>query len=381
MSDREGTQIAVSGLALPSAGGRMNFTLGQLPQLPPDDGEERAVDFTAVVEQRARGQSGGELSLLELENWSELRTTIPAAQSMALQSQIIEVLTKQGGPGAIAGEIADGRYGVLSERSSDLQTLANTLETLLQSHHPETVRPRISSAALKLDSDALTGAQSARAMRFALARYAQDGVSGADAAGFHGSLAGFVANAEHRAREIRSVITEGRFRLVYQPVVHLVTRAVHHYEALLRPTMPSDGTIQNTQEFVTFAEAVGLSEELDLAVLRHALAAAVNAPHVSIAVNVSGLVDAERGVPEPDAGHAGGRQPSHVGGRMMVELTETADIEDVVCAAESVEQSAAGQRARLHRRFRRRVGRVPVFAGIPHRLRQAGRRLCPRRPA
>ena len=92
---------------------------------------------------------------------------------------------------------------------------------------------------------------------------------------------------------------------------------------------------RTTQDFVTFAEAVGLSEELDLAVMRQALAALTNSPHVSVAVNVSGL--SMQSVPFRDRMMdllAGTSSPP--AGRMLVELTETADIEDVPCAAESV---------------------------------------------
>jgi EAL domain-containing protein (putative c-di-GMP-specific phosphodiesterase class I) len=335
LSDPDCTSVAVCGLALPSAGGRMSFTLGRLPRLPAPLGEDQPLDFTRLLEQRVHGQDGGTLTLLELENWPELRSSIPAEHYQALLAEITEILTTLGGPGAIAGEIADGRYGVLSDRPSDLQALAGKLETLLRANNPNKIRTQVTSTGLALDRHGLTGAQAARALRFALARFAEGGVEAAQAAGFHDSLASFVASAELRARQVRSIITNGRFRLVYQPVVHLVTREVHHYEALLRPLFTPDGTIQTTQDFVTFAEAVGLSEELDLAVMKQALMSMTNAPHASIAVNMSGL--SMQSVPFRDRMMdllTGATTP--IAGRMLVELTETADIEDVACAAESV---------------------------------------------
>ena len=99
----------------------------------------------------------------------------------------------------------------------------------------------------------------------------------------------------------------------------------------------------------------------------------------SIAVNVSGL--SMQSVPFRERmldmlSNASGT----VAGRILIELTETADIEDVPSAAESVaglramnvpvciDDFGAGSAAfRYLREFRRR-------------LRQAGRRLCPRRP-
>ena len=334
LSDPEGTSVAVSGLSLPSAGGRMSFALGRLPRLPTPLDEAEPIDFGRQVEQRVRGQDCGVLSLLELERWPELRASIPAERYAALLAEVTEILTTLGGPGAVAGEIADGRYGILSDRPSDLQALAGRLETLLRANNPN-FRPQVNTTELALDRSGLTGAQAARALRFALARFAEGGVHAAREAGFDDSLATFVASAELRARQVRSIITNGRFRLVYQPVVDLVTRDLHHYEALLRPLFTPDGTIHTTQDFVTFAEAVGLSEELDLAVMKQALAAVANSPHACVAVNVSGL--SMQSVPFRDRMMdllTAATAP--VAGRLLVELTETADIEDVACAAESV---------------------------------------------
>jgi EAL domain-containing protein (putative c-di-GMP-specific phosphodiesterase class I) len=340
LSDTDTTPVTVSGLALPSAGGRMSFTLGRLPQRPAAPGEDRPMDFSRLLEQRIRGQDGGVLSLVDLGNWPDLRASIPAEHHQSLLTEITDILTTLGGPGAIAGEIADGRYGILSERPSDLQALAGRLESLLRAKSLSPVNTQVTSTGLALDRNGLTGAQAARALRFALARFAEGGVQATSAVGFQDSLAGFIASAEAKARQVRSIITNAHFRLVYQPVVHLVTREVHHYEALLRPVFTPGVGIETTQDFVTFAEAVGLSEELDLAVMAQALVAAQNSPHVSIAVNVSGL--SMQSVPFRERmidmiANASGT----VAGRMLVELTETADIEDVPAAAESV----AGLRA------------------------------------
>jgi EAL domain-containing protein (putative c-di-GMP-specific phosphodiesterase class I) len=334
LADTHGTPVVLSGLALPTANGRVCFTVGRVPRVPGPPGEAaKPVNFARMLEERVRGTDGGALSLVELRGWSETRSGMPAEAHRALQAEIAEVLARLGGPGAIAGEIADGRFGILSDAPSDLQALAGELESVLRGH-PEAAGMQVASAELGLDRGGLTGVQAARALRFALARFAEGGAAATDAAGFRGGLANFIASAESRARTVRSSIAAGRFRLAYQPVVHLVTRQVHHYEALLRPIFTPGHPVQTTQDFVTFAEAVGLSEELDWAVMQQAVIAVGDSPHVSVAVNVSGL--SMQSVPFRKRmlgllGPSGG-----VGGRLLVELTETADIQDVASAAESV---------------------------------------------
>jgi EAL domain-containing protein (putative c-di-GMP-specific phosphodiesterase class I) len=60
-------------------------------------------------------------------------------------------------------------------------------------------------------------------------------------------LARSVQLAGKRALATRKLIADGRFRLVFQPVVRLSDRRVHHYEALLRPVSLPDTPHANTQ--------------------------------------------------------------------------------------------------------------------------------------
>ena len=63
----------------------------------------------------------------------------------------------------------------------------------------------------------------------------------------------------------------GRFRtrcfnLLFQPIVSLADRSLHHYEALLRPRPVPGCAFATPQDFVMLVEALGLASELDLTV-------------------------------------------------------------------------------------------------------------------
>lgn len=340
LADPAATPMVVSGLSLPDAGGRICLTIGRLPGLPaPTAGNVPPhQQFAQVAEQRLREGDAGSLGLLELEGWATMRSTLSAEAQHALQTEINEVLARLGGPGAITGEIADGRYGVLTGTEANLPALTSGLETLMRSI-PAMSKTQVTSTGISLEHPGLTGQQAARALRFALGRFADGGIAATEQAGLKGGLADFIATADIRARSIRSTIAEGRFQLAFQPVVSLATRKVHHYEALLRPVFTPGSPVHTTQEFVTFAEAVGLSEELDWAVLQSAVTILRDKPEAAVAVNISGfsMQSAEFRTRMLDLVHA--RKPS--AGRLLIELTETADIEDVTSAAESVAQLRA----------------------------------------
>ena len=332
LSDTAATPVVMSGLVMPSMAGRLCFTMGRLPALPApaSAAAQPPRSFARIAEERLRGNDGGALGLLDLQGWPAAQGGLPVEAQRALQAEIMEVLSRLGGPGSVAGEIASGRYGLLANTPTDLEAVAAELDTLLRAH-PATARTQVHSTELALDREGLTGAQAARALRYALARFAEGGAKATSDAGFSNGLAEFIASAQLRARTVRSALAQNRFRLVFQPVVSLADRAVHHYEALLRPVFTPGSAIQTTQDFVIFAESVGLSEELDWAVMQQAVAAQTSSAGASIAVNVSGLSMQSASFRERlmQRLRQGGVKP----GAMLVELTETADIDDVASAA------------------------------------------------
>lgn len=91
---------------------------------------------------------------------------------------------------------------------------------------------------------------------------------------------------------------------------------------------------QNTQEFVNCVEALGLAEELDLAVVEQVLATLDRAPSFSIAANVSGLSMQS----ETFRVRLLKLLPSGSYRRLLIELTETAEIEDIGTAAAMLER-------------------------------------------
>ena len=339
LSDLAATPMVVSGLAMPTAPGRLCFTLGRLPIVAEQEASPVAPPGRLIrtAEARIRGDRGGTIGLVDLQQWSATCGTLSAEMQRMLHTEITDVLCRLAGPGSVAGELSTGRFGVVADRPPDLQAIAVELEALLRSH-PATARTAVESLELGLDREALTGAQAARALRYALTRFTDSGARATADAGFRDGLAEFVAHAQVRARTVRNAIIERRFRLAFQPVVHLLSQDVHHYEALLRPIFTPGNSVQTTQEFVTFAEAVGLSEELDWAVMQQAVTTISESSGVCAAVNVSGLSMQSPVFRERMLELLSNKKTS---GRMLVELTETADIEDVENAKSSIVQLRA----------------------------------------
>lgn len=352
LADADHTEVAVSAFVRHIAGApsRLSFSIGPMPMAAAALSPGPAVagglhgrrDFARLAEMALGDKSDGQMSLIEVKGWARVRESLSREDRQALEASIGTVLEAEG-QGQTAGSLADGRYGLISSTAIDVASVVARLEAALQAS-PAFGQTRVEGAQLALQGGSIPQGQAIRALRYALGRFADGNAGAAETAGNGAGLAGILASAERHTTAMHSTLTDRRFRLLYQPVVSLADRVIHHYEALLRPIATPNLPMKDTQEFVTFAEAVGLSHELDWAVLAMAIEALQASPGSSVAVNMSGL-----SMQSPDyrdrllariaalRTEAGELAPN----RLLVELTETAEIQDLETAASCMEKLRA----------------------------------------
>ena len=121
--------------------------------------------------------------------------------------------------------------------------------------------------------------------------------------------------------DLRNALTTGAFEVFYQPLMHVRSRAVSGFEALLRWNHPERGLVPPS-EFMALAEEIGLIVPLGEWVLRQAcMDAALWPGSPKVAVNISPAQFASRGLVADVAGalEGSGLDPR----RLELEITET----------------------------------------------------------
>lgn len=327
LADAATTPVTVGGLRLVGeAEPRLCLTIA--PTAAPAAraaGVGTAASLRAAIEGEARsGNEAGTLGLLELRNREGPLAGLDSLIRADLQARL--------GPHGLAGDLGAGRYGLVCPTPDAVAAIAGGIEaTLAEAGHSVDM----TSCSLHLDPGALTPMQATRALRHALSTFTRGGAGALSAAGFDTGLSGFVANAYSRAAWLRQAIAERRFTLAFQPIVALADREPQHFEALLRPAMDPGAPLRGPQDFVTFAETIGLSEDLDWAVLDTICGAARLGRGARIAANVSGF---SLQSPEFRARllQLLDQEPVLVR-RLLIEITETAEIEDEAEAVATVE--------------------------------------------
>jgi diguanylate cyclase (GGDEF)-like protein len=230
------------------------------------------------------------------------------------------------------GRFSGNKFGVvLTSCTPDELTVA--AERLLAGVRDETLTTSAGSVAVTITIGGVTAPRHARTLPEILSR-AQDALQIARAKR-HGSFVAYRPNVEREALrretvrtsdEIVAALNERRIVLGFEPVVEAQNRKVNFYECLMRVNR-SDGTACHANEIIPVAERLGLVRMLDFRVLELVVNELAAVPTLTASVNVSPASTID---PDWWAGLGGLlRANSGVADRLIIEITETAAIQDV----------------------------------------------------
>ena len=128
------------------------------------------------------------------------------------------------------------------------------------------------------------------------------------------------------ADEVIEALDDQRMRLVLQPMIGAKSGKPELYECLLRMEKP-DGSLVSAGEFIPIAEQLGLSRLIDRRTLELSVSLLKRHPDLKISLNVSGLTCTDHEWLVTLQRLTGARK--ELTSRMVIEITETAAIEDL----------------------------------------------------
>jgi diguanylate cyclase (GGDEF)-like protein len=230
------------------------------------------------------------------------------------------------------GRFSGNKFGVVLT-SCTPDELAVAADRLMAGVRDEPIVTTAGQAAVTVTIGGVTAPRHARTVSEILSR-AQDALSAARARR-HGSFAAYQPNVERDALrkeslratdEIVAALNDRRIALAFEPVVDAKSRQVSFYECLMR-VYRADGSVAHANEIIPVAERVGLVRMLDHRVLELVVAELAAAPALQASVNVSpaSAVDPDwwTGLAALLRAHSG------AGERLIIEITETAAIQDI----------------------------------------------------
>ncbi len=252
--------------------------------------DKDALGISAVSALNKGYESDGPLSLsfLELKGIEDLQRRLDAGMAVKLLKRIAVELEEFSFDGSSASKLTDERFGVLHEPDGDLDQLKKVISGEAILSDPVGAGVEVNSTTMELTADKSNHTENMRALLYAINKFSEqsDDLSFDDLAN---SAKTDFPNIVRRISAMRGIIARDEFDEVFQPIVELETRRVHHYEALARFRGQKEGS---TFEQILFAENAGLIAEFDYAMCRRVVAkilqGKVNGELLRIGVNISG---------------------------------------------------------------------------------------------
>ena len=343
-----GRALVVTGSKLPSQNSTLFLALRAQPSptelAAAGDGVRRphkpallsADDFSAVAAEALRAGGGGapkyKLSLIEAEGLQRLSNRLDQRIADELLGEIGALLCDSSLNGDVASRLAADKYGLVHDAGADMQALQEAIADLARNRDPDRIGIRVSGTTMELGAVDGHEKDAVKALVYAISSFS----AGRDAMSFRDLSEGskpVLVDTVARIGLFRQTITGNRFEIAFQPVVALESRAVHHYEALVR-----FADQRSPFETITFAENVGLIADFDLAMVRKVLGqlalAQASGNSMVVAVNISGRsLESEEFLNQllKVLQH----HPS-LEGRCLFEVTESAEIRDLSAASHAI---------------------------------------------
>lgn len=206
-----------------------------------------------------------QVTMLRLEDMGELRTRLDEEADRDLMRTLGRCFDDGAGNRDVAAKFDDENYGVLHGDSFDIGDLRARLEDHLKTADPDGVGIRINSSTAPADIQGADPQDAVKAFLYTINHYCADPSSEPAIRSLSENLDSFLEETSAKMVEFREMVSADSFDAVFQPIVGLPSKEIHHYEVLARF---AGGLDRSPYELITFAENMGLICDFDFAMFR-----------------------------------------------------------------------------------------------------------------
>jgi EAL domain-containing protein (putative c-di-GMP-specific phosphodiesterase class I) len=265
-----------------------------------------------------------ELRLIRLQGLPGVLERMPSSRARTVMGEIGAYLRAQACDGGLAGQLGDEHFGIIAPAKRGGKAAGEALSShvagILSRAGADPDAVVAQAHAVALDRPGVAPDEAAKALAYAISEFGK--TENLRFGTLSQCLETVIENTLGKVNQVRDLIASRSFSLAYQPIVDILTRDVHHYEALMR----FDGD-RSPFEMITFSEKVGLHADLDVSVLETALVNMRDHPDEKIAVNISGS-SLEQEAFRARMIRLLGTHKAYAG-QLMIEVTESAMVEDM----------------------------------------------------
>ncbi|MBC8339125.1 MAG: EAL domain-containing protein [Rhodospirillales bacterium] len=244
----------------------------------------------SLKEAVASGEIGedNQLTLISLPGYENLRERMDADSEQKLLDTLGTYLKANSAGGDMAARIGDGRYGLVHDKSVDVEAVEEQITQFSKEADPTGEGVDVQAASLDVGQEEVSQDDIASGLAYSLRMFQNAEEGQLDLNNLEQTFSTLVSETADRVKDFRRLVGSGDFDVAFHPILNTTTGEIHHYEALVR--FKRDGKGVSPYETITFAEEAGLIPEFDLAMATKVVGLLANIPdRFQAAVNISGF--------------------------------------------------------------------------------------------
>lgn len=200
-----------------------------------------------------------ELTLLHLNGLTTLQEHLGEDGMANFMDRVGVILRRYSLGGDSAGRLDEDKYGVMHSPSIDGKLLEDKITSL--SGEESKSGFSVQRSTVDLQKGQLSANHATQALMYVINRFVASDTEEFNIKSLADGMDNRLEKTMNRMLALKSVFQNYKFKLVYQPIIRISDKEVHHYEVLSRF---KDG--ESPYETVTFAEETGIIQDLDLGV-------------------------------------------------------------------------------------------------------------------
>lgn len=232
--------------------------------------------------------NNAELTLVNLPGFQTFYETLSEDEQQVLLNTVGTTLRANSLGGDSAGEVGDGKFGIVHEAGLDVAAMEAKLAEATRAFDPAGKGIEVQAATVEMDMTGVSEGDLAKGLVYTINHFKEQVGDKFNVKDIAANMDNLVKEAVQSLNNFRSLVGGNDFQVAFHPILDARTGSVHHYEALVR----FNGNFEESPyKYITFAEETGLITEFDIAMMRKCVdwLRKNRADKVSIAVNISGM--------------------------------------------------------------------------------------------
>jgi len=173
--------------------------------------------------------------LLSIPEIEALQGRLDADSGSALMASVGEFLKANSVGGDTAAKVGDGRFSILHGTNTKVEDLVSQIQDMTQKFDPTGEGVKVESATMEVsDSAGISEEDLAKGLLYTLNKFRDADGTGVSIKDIAANMSTLVGEAVTEVNNFKQLVEKGEFFVALQPIIHINTGEIHHYEALCR---------------------------------------------------------------------------------------------------------------------------------------------------